>query len=132
MAIDAAELGKQLREWRLKLATEVGTEAKCPLCGQARVRRSDYIRCRACAVNWLDGEDQSRDPRLEREERRVAEAALKRGVVTARTGSSAARPAATSAGGAEAGNPSDSRAWRDAQAEKIRARLGMPLKGKGV
>jgi len=42
-----------LREMR---RNEVGTEPPCPFCKKPRVRRSDYIRCNGCAVNWLDNE----------------------------------------------------------------------------
>ena len=111
MAIDEAELRKHLLEWRRQLATEVGTEPPCPFCGQRRVRRSDYIRCRPCSVNWIDGEDIDRDPRIERNEKMLAERSTKPGQDTT-------VPTVK--------NPSDSRTWRDAQAEKIRARLGMP------
>jgi hypothetical protein len=43
-----------------------GTEAPCPLCGLARVRRSDYIRCCRCGINWLPGENLGEDPRTAR------------------------------------------------------------------
>ena len=39
----------------------------CPFCGLPRSQRSDYIRCQPCGVNWLPGEDLSRDPRLTRD-----------------------------------------------------------------
>lgn len=45
---------------------EEGVEPPCPLCQRSRVTRSDYIRCNPCGVNWLDGEDISKDPRIER------------------------------------------------------------------
>lgn len=35
---------------------EKGTEAKCPFCHKARVRRSSYIRCLPCGINWSDEE----------------------------------------------------------------------------
>jgi hypothetical protein len=43
-------------------------EKPCPLyCGGLpRCRRSDYIRCSACGVNWVEGEDLSRHPKIER------------------------------------------------------------------
>jgi len=47
-------------------AGEVGTMAPCPWCGRRRVQRSDYVRCIPCGVNWLNGEDMSKDPRAER------------------------------------------------------------------
>lgn len=56
---------QQEAERQLRL-NEVGNQAPCPFCQKARVRRSDYIRCVKCGVNWLDGEDISKDPRIER------------------------------------------------------------------
>ena len=38
----------------------------CPFCELPRSQRSDYVRCQKCGVNWLPGEDLSRDPRIER------------------------------------------------------------------
>lgn len=38
----------------------------CPFCGLPRCQRSDYVRCSKCGVNWLDGEDLSRDPKIDR------------------------------------------------------------------
>jgi hypothetical protein len=54
---------EQLRQDRLG---EVGTEPPFPSCGRARVKRSDYTRCNPCGLNWLKGEDLTRDPRLTR------------------------------------------------------------------
>lgn len=45
---------------------EPGTEPPCPFCQRPRVLRSDYIRCNLCGVNWLNGEDLSKDPRIQR------------------------------------------------------------------
>lgn len=61
----------EMRELMEKLKREAieGGELKdlpCPLCGRTRSQRSDYIRCTPCATNWLDGEDLSKDPRIER------------------------------------------------------------------
>lgn len=52
---------------------EVGTEPPCSFCRKPRVKRSDYIRCGLCGVNWLDGEMHlpgylDRDPRVVRSE----------------------------------------------------------------
>ena len=58
-----AELREQLRQDRLN---EAGTEPPCPFCQKPRVKRSDYIRCNSCGVNWLDGEDISKNPAIER------------------------------------------------------------------
>lgn len=55
------EMGKHLTEFRRLLATEQGTEPDCPFCGTPRVRRSDYIRCNPCGVNWLDEERDLKD-----------------------------------------------------------------------
>jgi len=54
---------------KLKRESQVGgelTHLPCPLCGRPRSQRSDYIRCTPCGMNWLDGEDLSRDARLSR------------------------------------------------------------------
>jgi hypothetical protein len=52
---------ESLRELR---RNETGTMPPCPWCGRPRVQRSDYVRCCRCGVNWLDGQDLNRDPRL--------------------------------------------------------------------
>jgi ribosomal protein L37AE/L43A len=57
---------ERFAEEKKAAANEQGTEAPCPWCGKARLRRSDYIRCNGCGVNWLDGEDLSKDPRADR------------------------------------------------------------------
>lgn len=54
------EAGRQAR------LNEKGTEPPCPFCNRPRVKRSDYIRCNGCGVNWLAGEDITHDPRQER------------------------------------------------------------------
>lgn len=38
----------------------------CPFCRKARSQRSTYIRCQPCGVNWFDGEDLSKDPKIAR------------------------------------------------------------------
>ena len=108
MAIDEEELGKQLREWRRLLATEVGTEPPCPFCKTPRLKRSDYLRCGRCGLNWDYDQDIFEHPHQR---------------TTPVTGSTKPGQDTTVP---TVKNPSDSRAWRDAQAEKIRARLGMP------
>jgi len=45
---------------------EPGTMSPCPFCQKPRVERSDYIRCNHCGVNWLDGEDVTKNPTIER------------------------------------------------------------------
>ena len=55
--------------WKDTLRREIekgGTETPCPRCQLPRVRRSDYIRCCACALNWMDGENLDKDPRQQR------------------------------------------------------------------
>ncbi len=42
-------------------------ELPCPFCQKPRSQRSDYIRCQPCGLNWLDGEDYSKNPHLSRE-----------------------------------------------------------------
>jgi hypothetical protein len=46
-----------------------GREAPCPCCGLPRVKRSDYIRCCRCGINWLEGEALDRDPRNARQKK---------------------------------------------------------------
>jgi hypothetical protein len=43
-----------------------GSESPCPFCGLPRVKRSDYIRCCRCGINWINGEALDKDPRSER------------------------------------------------------------------
>ena len=52
---------------------EVGTLPECPMCGRARVQRSDYVRCNPCGLNWLEGDDLSRNPVHHRWERFIAD-----------------------------------------------------------
>ena len=55
-----------MREWEDDLYAEIdhgGKELPCPFCSLPRVRRTDYIRCCRCAVNWMKGEPLDRDPR---------------------------------------------------------------------
>jgi hypothetical protein len=55
--------------WKKTILHELslgGGESPCPFCRVPRVRRSDYIRCCHCMVNWLDGEGLEKDPRIER------------------------------------------------------------------
>ena len=41
-----------------------GSEAKCPFCGLPRCTRNGYIRCSKCGINWADGDELDRDPRM--------------------------------------------------------------------
>lgn len=80
-------LRKYLLEWRERLATEVGTEMGCPFCGVARVRRSDYVRCNGCGINWLDEERGlpgylDRDPGLARHDARMVTGVSKSAVIS--------------------------------------------------
>lgn len=64
---NANELGRQLLAWNRQVQSEQGTETACPMCQTPRVsRESGYIRCNQCGVNWLQGENRSKDPRVER------------------------------------------------------------------
>lgn len=79
-----------LREAR---RNDPGTEPPCPFCQRPRVKRSDYIRCNPCGVNWLMEEMHlpnylNRDPRISRAE-------------AARTASTAKPTAVQQAEGAE-------------------------------
>jgi ribosomal protein L37AE/L43A len=73
---------------------EVGTEPPCPFCRRPRVNRpvGGYIRCNPCGVNWLNGEDISKDPRFERK----AEMLRMQGIGPTKTGSSGGAPPAES------------------------------------
>ncbi len=82
-------LSQSLSDYRKILATEPGTEPNCPWCGVPRVRRSDYVRCNPCGVNWLDSEMHL--PNY-----------LNRNPAAARMVSSAKRPAETTEVGASA------------------------------
>jgi len=62
---------------KLKREAKEGGELKhlpCPMCGLPRSRRSDYIRCTPCGTNWLNGENLSANPKIERYQRSTAEA----------------------------------------------------------
>ena len=83
------ELTKGFRDYRQFLAEEAGSEPACPFCQTPRVRRSDYIRCNDCGVNWLDSE--TRLPNY-----------LNRNPNAARTVIAAKQSAATSEAGANA------------------------------
>lgn len=48
-----------------------GKETPCPFCKVPRLRRSDYIRCCRCGINWLDGEPLDLDPRNARQRRMI-------------------------------------------------------------
>ena len=55
--------------WKDILREEIatgGSETSCPFCGIPRVRRSNYIRCCRCGINWLPGERLEKDPTIER------------------------------------------------------------------
>lgn len=62
--MEILEYAKLTREQRL---SEKGTESPCPICGKPRVKRTDYIRCNPCGLNWLSGEDLTLSPLLSRE-----------------------------------------------------------------
>ncbi len=59
---------------RRERLSEVGTEMPCPFCKVPRVKRSDYIRCNGCGINWLDGENLMRNPKAERWEKLLTSA----------------------------------------------------------
>lgn len=68
--LDQKTMPNEEREAMRKIRLgEVGTEPPCPFCQRPRVRRSDYIRCNPCGLNWLDGEDLTKDPQLSRREK---------------------------------------------------------------
>ena len=59
--MEMAELMAMTREQRM---AEKGNEPPCPFCRMPRVRRSSYVRCNPCGVNWSDGLDLSRNPHM--------------------------------------------------------------------
>lgn len=64
---------------RQERLNEKGTESLCPFCKVARAKRSDYLRCLKCGLNWLDEENTfpgylDEDPRKSRHARFMAEA----------------------------------------------------------
>ena len=78
------------REQRL---AEVGSEPPCPQCGRPRVKRSDYVRCLPCGLNWLAGEDLSRNPKSERWEKVLMEARRQNAQRQGTTSAASAKPA---------------------------------------
>ena len=64
--MEILEYAKLNREQRL---AEKGTESPCPIkgCWKPRVKRTEYIRCNPCGLNWLSCEDLSLSPLLSRE-----------------------------------------------------------------
>ncbi len=70
-----AELEKILRE-----EVQVGgdlVDLPCPVCGLPRCSRSDYIRCSRCAINWMDGDELTKNPTMERYQKMVRAAPKK-------------------------------------------------------
>ena len=51
---------------RQERLNEVGTMPPCPICGRARVLRSDYVRCNPCGINWCQGEELDKSASLSR------------------------------------------------------------------
>lgn len=52
-------IGQQQDASRAERLAEVGSEPPCPFCQRPRVKRSSYIRCNPCGLNW--GKDQATD-----------------------------------------------------------------------
>lgn len=67
---------EEMRQIRLG---EKGIESPCPFCKRPRVKRSDYVRCNPCGLNWLDGEDLTKDPQLSRRQKSVVPARVNSG-----------------------------------------------------
>lgn len=86
---------EQLQARRERLS-EPGNEPPCPFCGVERVRRFDYTRCNLCGINWLDGEDLTRNPKAERWEKFMGSASAQstRSTGSYRTGQSSGAPIA--------------------------------------
>ena len=51
-----------------------GSLSPCPFCAIPRVQRGDYVRCCKCGINWDQGENLSKDPKIERFQKMVASA----------------------------------------------------------
>jgi len=47
-------------------STVGGGLSECPFCGVPRSKRSDYVRCSRCGINWLEGEDLGKHPKIDR------------------------------------------------------------------
>ena len=60
------ELEKWMSMTHEERLNEPGTMPPCPFCQRMRVQRSDYVRCNPCGLNWLKGEDLSKNPHLSR------------------------------------------------------------------
>ena len=62
----AATISSPMTPWfeeQKRIQNEPGNLSPCPFCQTPRNMRSDYIRCRPCGINWLKGEDLTKDPR---------------------------------------------------------------------
>jgi hypothetical protein len=62
--------------WRDTIRKEIksgGALSPCPRCGTPRVKRSEYIRCCGCAINWEEGEPLDQDPRSYRQQKMIEE-----------------------------------------------------------
>ncbi len=46
----------------------------CPFCRRPRAQRSTYIRCNPCGINWFNGEDYYKDPKIDRFSKVLADA----------------------------------------------------------
>jgi hypothetical protein len=67
-----------LNGWKDNLRQEIikgGGESPCPFCSLPRVRRSDYVRCARCGINWLEGEALGSNPQVERRRKLAAQQA---------------------------------------------------------
>jgi len=63
-----------MSKWRDTLTAEIkhgGKESPCPHCGLPRVKRSTYIRCSRCGINWLEGDPLDKDPRNARQRKLI-------------------------------------------------------------
>jgi hypothetical protein len=67
------EFSTAMSDYRKLIRSEAGNQEPCPMCGASRVLRSDYLRCLPCGVNWLEGEDRSKHPGLERSRKMIEE-----------------------------------------------------------
>ncbi len=52
--------------WCKEQQNAPGNLSPCPFCKMPRNQRTDYIRCRSCGINWLQGENLDKDPRIQR------------------------------------------------------------------
>lgn len=64
-------MGSKVQDALLTEIKKGGKESPCPFCSLPRVKRSSYIRCCACGINWMEDEPLDKDPRGFRQRRLI-------------------------------------------------------------